>query len=216
MEKTGFLGFFKGKSVRNKVFRGSLKQFSPKQVISQAVKGDFMDIIIKEAVAGTKDSAVVSKLAEEIWVEHYSGIISRKQVDYMLAKFQSEEAIEKQLGDGGYRYFVAYSMGKDGEEPVAYASFTLCPNNQLFLSKIYVKKEMRSLGIAGNLIDRAIQCYEIKKNFSIYLTVNKNNIVSIAAYKKLGFEITDNIMAEIGEGFIMDDYKMTKYYTNEG
>ena len=173
-----------------------------------------MDIIIKESAANTNDSIVISKLAEEIWTEHYSGIIGERQVNYMLAKFQSRESIDKQISDGGYRYFIAYApAASSGElEPVAYAAFVLCPNNELFLSKLYVKKELRGFGVAGKLIDHAIASYDLIGKFSIYLTVNKNNIVSVAAYQKLGFEITDSILADIGDSFVMDDYKMTKFF----
>jgi len=171
-----------------------------------------MDIIIKESAANTNDSIVISKLAEEIWTEHYSGIIGERQVNYMLAKFQSKEAIDKQISADGYRYFVAYAPSPGESESVAYAAFVLCPNNELFLSKLYVKKEFRGFGFAGKLIDHAVNVYDLTGKFSIYLTVNKNNIVSVAAYQKLGFEITDSILADIGDSFVMDDYKMTKFF----
>lgn len=45
---------------------------------------------------------------------------------------------------------------------------------------------------------------------SIYLTVNKNNTNTISAYIKLGFEIVDSIITDIGSNFVMDDYIMEK------
>ena len=42
----------------------------------------------------------------------------------------------------------------------------------------------------------------------IWLTVNKNNSGSIEAYKRMGFNIIDKIITDIGAGFVMDDYKM--------
>lgn len=44
----------------------------------------------------------------------------------------------------------------------------------------------------------------------IVLTVNKNNLHSIAAYKKLGFTTVESLIQDIGNGFVMDDYKMEK------
>ena len=43
---------------------------------------------------------------------------------------------------------------------------------------------------------------------AITLTVNKNNINSIKAYEKLGFKNTGSVVADIGAGFVMDDYTM--------
>jgi hypothetical protein len=33
---------------------------------------------------------------------------------------------------------------------------------------------------------------------------------AINAYKRWGFRITDEVVADIGEGFVMDDYRMEK------
>ena len=44
----------------------------------------------------------------------------------------------------------------------------------------------------------------------IRLTVNKNNTNSISAYEKLGFINKGGVVKDIGNGFVMDDYKMEK------
>ena len=44
-------------------------------------------------------------VAEEIWREHYTPIIGKKQVEYMLEKFLSPEALVEQI-NSGYEYFV--------------------------------------------------------------------------------------------------------------
>ena len=46
--------------------------------------------------------AEVARLAREIWLDHYVPIVGRKQVDYMLEKFQSKQALEEQLSDAWY------------------------------------------------------------------------------------------------------------------
>ena len=43
----------------------------------------------------------------------------------------------------------------------------------------------------------------------IWLTCNKHNDSSLAVYHHLGFQVTDTQEADIGNGFIMDDYIMT-------
>ncbi|MFR9065367.1 MAG: GNAT family N-acetyltransferase, partial [[Clostridium] scindens] len=43
----------------------------------------------------------------------------------------------------------------------------------------------------------------------IYLTCNKHNDNTLAIYDHLGFKITDEQVADIGNGFVMDDYILT-------
>ena len=52
-------------------------------------------------ITSTSQIAAVSRMAREIWEEHYIPLIGRAQVDYMVAKFQSAEAIRAQI-DSGY------------------------------------------------------------------------------------------------------------------
>lgn len=40
------------------------------------------------------------------------------------------------------------------------------------------------------------------------LTVNKNNVKAIRAYEKTGFKNIGSLVQDIGNGFVMDDYKM--------
>ena len=40
------------------------------------------------------------------------------------------------------------------------------------------------------------------------MTVNRNNTGSVAAYEKMGFQKVREQVAEIGGGYVMDDYIM--------
>ena len=40
------------------------------------------------------------------------------------------------------------------------------------------------------------------------LSVNKRNAKAIAAYQKNGFGITESVVTDIGNGFVMDDFIM--------
>ena len=167
-----------------------------------------MEITVKRAESS--DSRVISGLAGEIWPEHYSAIVSAGQINYMLEKFQSEKAIKEQIKTENYRYFIAIADGT----PAAYCAVVLRPENELFLSKLYVKKEFRQNGIARRLLEHAAGSYDFNGKYTVYLTVNKNNIVSIAAYKRLGFEIACELVTDIGCGYVMDDYKMVSVREN--
>ena len=43
---------------------------------------------------------------------------------------------------------------------------------------------------------------------AVTLTVNINNTNSIKAYEKMGFINIGPVVADIGAGFVMDDFKM--------
>lgn len=160
-------------------------------------------IHVKTAKAN-EDLEIITKLGSIIWHEHYAPIIGLDQVKYMLDKFQSVIAIENQLLENYCYYILMYD-----KNPVGYLS-VVKKDNSLFLSKIYVLKSERGKGI-GKIAMEFIhkKAKELMLN-SIVLTVNKYNVNSIKAYKKMGFENVGELVQDIGGGFVMDDYKMEK------
>lgn len=146
----------------------------------------------------------LAAMTNEIWHEYFPCILSDEQIDYMVDKFQSEKAITAQINDGYEYYFIC----KDGI-PCGYMGLH-CETEKMFLSKLYLKKEMRGLGIAGKALDFI---FTLTKNYgkgSVYLTVNKHNEHSIDVYKHKGFEIIDSVVTEIGNGYVMDDFIFQK------
>ena len=143
----------------------------------------------------------VAKLADEIWREWFPSIISESQIDYMLDKFQSAEAITKQLSEG-YRYFII----RKGETYVGYTGVRPDPDGRLFLSKLYIKKEHRGKGYASETFEFLKGLCRENKLHGIWLTVNKNNESTIGVYKHCGFKIIGEDVTDIGNGFVMDDY----------
>jgi len=146
----------------------------------------------------------VEMLAEAVWREHYTSIIGKPQVDYMLNKFQSAKTIKQQVLEG-YHYYILMFDNK----AVGYIAIKK-EDQDLFLSKIYLLKSQRGKGFGKS----AMVFIENKANEwgcnSISLTVNKGNTNSIKAYENLGFKHLGAIVIDIGNGFMMDDYKMKK------
>ncbi|MBZ0189319.1 MAG: GNAT family N-acetyltransferase, partial [Candidatus Obscuribacterales bacterium] len=155
-------------------------------------------------VSTAEHAAAVAGLAEEIWTEHYTPIIGRDQVEYMLEKFQSEDAVCMQIRNG-YRYFLISEEGRF----IGY--FAVEPRGrELFLSKIYLRADLRRKGHGRKAI-RFLETLAREGGFEkIALTVNKNNKGSIAAYEKIGFRNLGPLLQDIGGGFVMDDYRMEK------
>lgn len=146
----------------------------------------------------------VAALAKEIWTEHYTPIIGAQQVTYMLEHLQSEQAIAQQMGEG---YFY-YLMEVDG---VAAGYASIKPEGDtMFLSKIYIHQNFRRQKIAARTLSYLEETAREHGCHSMYLTVNKNNSGSIAAYNRLGFQKVRTQKADIGGGFFMDDDIMEK------
>ncbi|MBC5788575.1 MULTISPECIES: GNAT family N-acetyltransferase [Clostridiaceae] len=150
-----------------------------------------------------EDVKLIAALADKIWHEHFTPLIGKEQVEYMVEKFQSEQAIGDAVNHQNYRYFMAF----DGDRLVGYCGVQP-QEKELFLSKLYMDQAYRKRGIAKSLLEQAkIYAKELGKP-SIYLTVNKGNNGPIAAYLKMGFTNDESIVTDIGNGFVMDDYIM--------
>jgi len=150
----------------------------------------------------------VAGLAKEIWAEHYTPIIGKAQVDYMIENFQSIPAIHDQIKKGYAYYLLNYN-----DKNAGYFSVLAQPTQKtMFLSKIYVDKTCRGKGLARKSIEFIQTISENIGLHSIWLTVNKHNATSIAAYKKMGFGVEKELVQDIGGGFVMDDYKMLKTF----
>ena len=155
-------------------------------------------------VSSTIDIEITVKLAHKIWNEHYVAIIGQNQVDYMLQKFQSFNAISSQIKNG-YEYFIISENSK------AIGYLCLIPDNdskKLMISKIYIDNNKRGAGYGKQLIDFTKKIANDKGLKTIWLTVNKNNSNSIKWYQKLNFKISKEVKMDIGNNFIMDDYVM--------
>lgn len=152
--------------------------------------------------ANESDLTAIANLADIIWREHYTPIIGPEQVEYMLAKFQSVSAMSQQLSEG----VDYYSLWLD-DLLIGYLSF-YTEGDVLFLSKIYVLSQLRGQGIGQQAVEFVKQQAQSKGLERIQLTVNKYNTGSITAYERMGFKKTEEIVMDIGGGFVMDDYVM--------
>ncbi len=148
----------------------------------------------------------VAALAHVIWNEYFPSIIGQLQVDYMIEKFQSIDAITQQI-ESGYEYFFITS----GERALGYlAIFQNVNKRNVELSKFYVRASKRRQGtgkVALSLLKQSVIQPEMTK---ISLRVNKDNENAICAYNKLGFIKVDECIVDIGNGFVMDDYIFEK------
>jgi diamine N-acetyltransferase len=156
-------------------------------------------------VSTTTQVAEVARMAHEVWNEYYVPIIGRAQVDYMVAKFQTVEAMQSQI-DSGYEYFQIQQAG----EIIGYAAIRHDASDaRLFISKLYVLAAHRKSGAGRKCLELIEHMAQDRGATHLWLTVNKGN-PSVRAYERLGFRIVESMVMDIGGGYVMDDYRMEK------
>lgn len=156
-------------------------------------------------VETAEDIDLLASLAQRIWTEHYTPLLGPGQVAYMVERFQSPGAVAAQIRDDNYRYYLLEMAGT----PAGYIGIRP-EGDRLFLSKLYVDKAYRRQGIAACALAFLIDQCRREGIGVIWLTVNRHNAGSIAAYERMGFRTVRTQVADIGGGYVMDDYIMEK------
>lgn len=142
----------------------------------------------------------IATLANEIWHQHFTDIIGEEQVNYMVDKFQSYPAIKEQIIQG-YEYYQI----RQGHTLAGYTGIHE-EDGQLFLSKLYIKKEFRGQHISTETFHFLLDLCRERSLTNIWLTCNKHNDHTLKVYDHWGFVITREQKADIGNGYFMDDY----------
>ena len=153
-------------------------------------------------VSDSAELKELAVLADSIWHECFVDIISEGQIDYMVGKFQSYEAMTGQISEQDYSY---YAVREDGEL-CGYIGMKPEKDERFFLSKLYLRSDKRGKGIASQMLEKVFEEARACGKKQVYLTVNKHNDHAIAVYKKIGFKVIDEVVTDIGNGYVMDDY----------
>lgn len=153
--------------------------------------------------AELKNLTDLARLAHTIWFEYWGIILEKGQITYMVDKFQSEHAMKNQIENENYSYyFINLNNQNAGYFGVA------DKDDYLFLSKLYLLKDFRGKGLGHKAFDKIVQIAKDLNHTKIRLTVNKYNTNTIKAYEQWGFKTIDDVVTDIGEGYVMDDYIM--------
>ena len=147
----------------------------------------------------------VADLAGEIWREYYPAIISPAQVEYMLEKIQSPEAIGDQIRNHGLRYFIVLDGGLEA------GYLAIIPRGaELFISKLYLMTGYRGRGFSRQMLLLVESQARAEGCARLTLTTHKRNEAALRAYQGLGFKIVEPVVTDIGGGYVMDDYRLAK------
>jgi ribosomal protein S18 acetylase RimI-like enzyme len=155
--------------------------------------------------AGTADIPIIQDLAARIWRQHYPGIITHAQIDYMLERMYATSVIENEMTRQGYRYYVA----NEGTVPVGFVAYRYDgSDSSVKISKLYLVPSHHGRGVGQQLlaITKADAGQLGAKKLTLF--VNKRNGKAIKAYERFGFVKAEEVVTDIGGGFVMDDYRM--------
>lgn len=155
--------------------------------------------------ATTADIPQIRLLAHEIWHAHYPAIITVEQINFMLEWMYSATEIECQLREGPH-----WEIAELDNMPVAFTSYGLEADGRVKLHKLYVSTTHQRCGIGQRLLAHVIERAGQLGGSEVWMQVNKRNTTAIAAYQKAGFHIAQEATFDIGHGFVMDDYLMSK------
>ena len=153
------------------------------------------------------DIAELIRLARAIWYAHFPGIITVEQIEYMLDQRYRPEAIREQLANGTAWWdklllddaMVGFACCELGEH-----------RDAMKLDKLYVRYDLRGRGYGSLLLRHVEERARSLRCRRLYLQVNKNNRSAIEAYLHNGYSVSEAAQFDIGHGFIMDDYVMSK------
>jgi diamine N-acetyltransferase len=149
--------------------------------------------------ASVQDIPSIQQLAAKIWAEHYTPIIGEAQIDYMLGLFYSEKSLSAQMSEGQVFYLIENEGLIEG-----FLSVTIKDEEEFFIHKFYV--DARGKGMGKKVFEMLLSFSPQTK--TIRLNVNKHNFKSINFYFKLGFQIENTAVFDIGNGYVMDDFRM--------
>lgn len=180
-----------------------------------------------EQVTTPEQIEKLAELAGIIWREYWPSHIGEAQTEYMIEMFQSVPAITRDITQNNYLYYfcydeagkcVGYTGGNDEhfesiDSPGACAHGTKVSErflNRFFISKVYLLAEERGKHYASRIIEFwEDHCRENGLD-GMYLTVNRFNELGVRAYLGRGFDVAEEVCADIDGGFVMDDYIMAK------
>jgi len=162
---------------------------------------------IRIVEATEDDLGAVAELAGIVWRAHYPGMITHGQIDYMLERGYSRDALLRFVTAPGAGLLLA----RDGERLIGFAGYYRVDDaSALKLDKLYVHQDYHGCGVGSRLIARVEQAASAQSADTLILQVNKNNAKAIRAYERSGFAIRESIVVDIGGGYVMDDFLMTK------
>ena len=156
--------------------------------------------------ATSNDFKLIQNIAYATWPETYGQILSKDQLEFMLDKFYSLENLQANC-DSKQLFFII----EEEKTPKGFLVIEHFHNGEKVtkIHKIYILPNNQGKGIGKLALDFVADLAKNNNSQKLRLNVNKFN-KAIDFYKKIGFVVVDEVVIEIGNGWVMDDYVMEK------
>jgi ribosomal protein S18 acetylase RimI-like enzyme len=154
-------------------------------------------------LATPADFTAIRAVVHEVWPIAYREMITPEQISYMLEWMYSDESLNVQVEEEGCVFLVYEENGN----VQGVASFSEIEGRLFKLHKLYVYTSLHGKGIGKTLLDEVKKRAAALGGKAIELQVNKKNVAQ-HFYAKQGFTINRELVLDIGNGFVMDDYVM--------
>ena len=156
--------------------------------------------------ASEAEIPVLRALAEKIWRESYATLLTPGQIDYMLAWMYAPETIARELREG-----IIWEIAWLDGERIGFHSCTFEPETRrLKLNKLYLLPEQQGLGFGQQLLERVHALAAQRGAGTVWLQVNKQNTRALRAYERAGYTVERSAVFDIGGGYVMDDFILTR------
>ena len=150
---------------------------------------------------------IIRDIAADVWPKTFAAILSAEQIAYMMKMMYAPEVMEKELADGFH-----FEIVKVENIPAGYMVWSPSPETPgtAKLHKLYLLQKYHHRGIGSAMLDHAAKTLKNAGFKTVKLNVNKYNEQAKKAYLRNGFTIAESVKIDIGNGFYMDDFVMTK------
>jgi len=148
------------------------------------------------------DIPVIKEIAEKAWRPTYDHILTEQQTLYMLDLMYNSQTLENQIKGN-----IAFFMVDLGQETVGYFAIEILNEQKVKLHKLYLDPTQKQKGLGSKIIQYIKDWALTNQSNRIILNVNKNNS-AVQFYLKMGFKINEELILDIGEGYVMDDFVM--------
>ena len=133
-------------------------------------------------VTKTRYVQLVSELAQEIFVQHYTKL-TPKVAAALADKYQSDILTDDEIHSGVINYFLIYL----GTEPVGYFALDLGPAGAMCLSRLFLKEKARGQGIGRSIVAYAQKLAEGDGRSRLYMRVWARDLKAEGFAKKCRF-----------------------------
>lgn len=149
------------------------------------------------------DCDVIENLIHRIYQPTYEGVLSQAQIDFMLEKNYTSEALVAAMG-AGQDFFILHDEGT----ALGFIALQHKGMDILRIEKLYLLPDLQGKGLGKLLLGFAGNEAINRQKSRLELNVNRKN-KAYYFYLKQGFHVIEEVDIPY-YGFVLDDYVMQK------